>query len=310
MLLMHGRSILQTDLPLPLFHRGKVRDTYDLGDKLLMVVTDRISAYDVVLPNAIPYKGQVLTAFSTFWFERTQSIMPNHLITARPIQFPFDWRAWTKTQRDQILGRAMLVRKARRIDIECVARGYLAGSAWKEYESTNSVAGMQLPNWLHESQQLVEPIFTPATKAATGHDQNITFDEMANRIGRELAEKMRDATMKIYAAMSEYARQQGIIMADTKLEFGLLDNQLILIDELGTPDSSRFWEVAKYRLEGPQLSLDKQFVRDWLNAVRWNREPPAPSMPSDVIQKTSDKYLEAYKRIAKRDLVAELYPPS
>jgi phosphoribosylaminoimidazole-succinocarboxamide synthase len=308
--LMHGRSIPQTDLPLPLFHKGKVRDTYDLGDKLLMVATDRISAYDVVLPNAIPYKGQVLTAFSNFWFERTASIIPNHLITARPVQFPFDWRTWNKTHRDQIWGRSMLVRKARRIDIECVARGYLAGSAWQEYEKTNTVAGIPLPNWLHQSQQLVEPIFTPATKAASGHDQNITFEEMASKIGRDLAEKMRDATMKLYALMSEYARQQGIIMADTKLEFGLLDNQLILIDEIGTPDSSRYWEVAKYRLEGPQLSLDKQYVRDWLGAVRWNREPPAPNMPNDVIQKTSDKYIEAYKRIAKRDLVAELYPPS
>ncbi|HST06404.1 MAG TPA: phosphoribosylaminoimidazolesuccinocarboxamide synthase [Chloroflexia bacterium] len=304
---MHSRPILQTDLPLPIFNRGKVRDTYDLGDKLLIVATDRISAYDSVLPNPIPYKGQVLTAFSVFWFERTKNVIPNHLITARAPQFTFDWRGWPKVQSDQLLGRAMLVKKAKRIDIECVARGYLAGSAWAEYSKTNTVAGIALPNWLHESQQLVEPIFTPATKAASGHDENITFEQMANQIGQELAEKMRDVTMSIYGVMSEYARQQGIIMADTKLEFGLIDDQLILIDEVGTPDSSRYWEVAKYRLEGPQLSLDKQFVRDWLNAVKWNREPPAPSLPNDVVQKTSDKYLEAYKRIAKRDLVAELY---
>jgi phosphoribosylaminoimidazole-succinocarboxamide synthase len=305
---MQTKTILQTDLPLPLFHRGKVRDTYDLGDKLLMVATDRISAFDSVLPTGIPYKGQVLTAFSVFWFKVTAPIVPNHLITAKSSEFPFDWRTWPKAQRDQIWGRAMLVKKARRIDIECVARGYLAGSAWAEYNKNNIVAGIQMPNWLHESQQLVEPLFTPAIKAATGHDQNITFEEMVNRVGRESAEKMRDVTMRIYNAMAEYARQQGIIMADTKLEFGLLDGQLILIDELGTPDSSRFWEVAKYRLEGPQVSLDKQYVRDWLTASRWNREPPAPALPPDVVQKTSEKYLEAYKRIAKRDLVAELYP--
>ena len=304
---MHSRPILQTDLPLPIFNRGKVRDTYDLGDKLLIVATDRISAYDSVLPNPIPYKGQVLTAFSVFWFELTKHVIPNHLITARSPQFTFDWRAWPKVQSDQLLGRSMLVKKAKRIDIECVARGYLAGSAWVEYGKNNIVGGIQLPNWLHENQQLVEPIFTPATKAASGHDENITFEQMVNQVGKELAEKMRDATMSIYAVMSEHARQQGIIMADTKLEFGLIDDQLILIDEVGTPDSSRYWEVAKYRLEGPQLSLDKQFVRDWLNAVKWNREPPAPSLPNDVVQKTSDKYLEAYKRITKRDVVAELY---
>ena len=202
----------------------------------------------------------------------------------------------------------MLVKKAQRIDIECVARGYLAGSAWVEYGKNNIVGGIQLPNWLHQSQQLVEPIFTPAIKAATGHDVNITFDEMANQVGRELAEKMRDATMRLYAVMSEQARQQGIIMADTKLEFGLINGELTLIDEIGTPDSSRYWEVAKYRLEGPQLSLDKQYLRDWLTAVKWNREPPPPSLPNDVVQKTSEKYLEAYKRIAKRDLQTEFNP--
>ena len=305
---MHSRPILQTDLPLPLFSRGKVRDTYDLGDQLLMVATDRISAYDSIMPNPIPYKGQVLTAFSVFWFERTKHVIPNHLITASPAQFTFDWRSWPKAQRDQFLGRSMLVKKAQRIDIECVARGYLAGSAWVEYSKNNIVGGIQLPNWLHQSQQLVEPIFTPAIKAATGHDVNITFDEMANQVGKELAEKMRDATMRLYAVMSEQARQQGIIMADTKLEFGLINGELTLIDEIGTPDSSRYWEVAKYRLEGPQLSLDKQYLRDWLTAVKWNREPPVPSLPNDVVQKTSEKYLEAYKRIAKRDLHAESYP--
>jgi phosphoribosylaminoimidazole-succinocarboxamide synthase len=305
---MLNRPVTQTDLPLPLYHRGKVRDTYDLGDNLLMVATDRISAYDSVLPTGIPFKGQVLTAFSAFWFKLTESLVPNHLISIRQRDFPFDWRNWPKAQQDQIWGRAMLVRKAKRIDIECVARGYLAGSAWAEYNKDGTVAGIKLPDWLQQSQQLVEPIFTPAIKAESGHDDNISFETMANMIGTELAEQMREITMRVYAAMAEYARQQGIIIADTKLEFGLLDDELILIDELGSPDSSRFWEVAKYRLQGPQLSLDKQYVRDWLTVTGWNREPPAPTLPPDVVQKTSEKYLEAYKRITRRDLPTELYP--
>jgi phosphoribosylaminoimidazole-succinocarboxamide synthase len=305
---MFTRTILETNLPLPLYHKGKVRDTYDLGDRLLMVATDRISAYDSVLPTGIPYKGQVLTAFSAYWFRLTAPIMPNHLIASHPRDLPFAWREWTRDQQEQMWARAMLVRKAQRIDIECVARGYLAGSAWTEYEKTDTIAGLKLPHGLHESQQLTEPIFTPATKSETGHDENITFEEMANRVGTDLATQMRDATMRIYAAMVEHARQQGVIIADTKLEFGLLDGQLILIDELGTPDSSRFWEVAKYRIEGPQVSLDKQYVRDWLRAHGWNREPPAPSLPPEVVHKTSEKYLEAYKRVTRRDLLAELPP--
>jgi phosphoribosylaminoimidazole-succinocarboxamide synthase len=305
---MLNRTVTQTNLPLTLYHRGKVRDTYDLGDALLMVATDRISAYDSVLPTGIPYKGQVLTAFSVFWFRFTAPLLRNHLITANAREFPFPWRDWTKEQQDQIWGRAMMVRKAKRIDIECVARGYMAGSAWSEYKKDSVVAGITMPHGLHQSQQLVEPLFTPATKSDSGHDENISFAEMANRVGTELAEKMREATMRIYAAMAEQARQQGIIIADTKMEFGLLDDELILIDELGTPDSSRLWEVSKYRLEGPQISLDKQYVRDWLTISGWKREPPAPALPHDVVQKTSEKYLEAYKRITKRDLVNELYP--
>jgi len=305
---MLNRPVTQTDLPLPLFHRGKVRDTYDLGDSLLMVATDRISAYDSILPTGIPWKGQVLTAFSVFWFNHTKSLLPNHLISARPRDFPIEWRSWPKAQQDQIWGRSMLVRKAKRIDIECVARGYLAGSAWSEYNKDGVVAGIKLPDWLHESQQLVEPIFTPAIKAESGHDENITFEQMAGMVGQELAEQLRTATMRIYLAMAEQARQQGIIIADTKLEFGLLDGELTIIDELGTPDSSRFWEVAKYRLQGPQLSLDKQYVRDWLTISGWNREPPAPALPPDVVQKTSEKYVEAYKRVTRRDLQGELYP--
>jgi len=305
---MLNRHVTQTDLPLPLFHRGKVRDTYDLGDSLLMVATDRISAYDSILPTGIPWKGQVLTAFSVFWFNHTKSLLPNHLISARPRDFPIEWRSWPKAQQDQIWGRSMLVRKAKRIDIECVARGYLAGSAWSEYNKDGVVAGIKLPDWLHESQQLVEPIFTPAIKAESGHDENITFEQMAGMVGQELAEQLRTATMRIYLAMAEQARQQGIIIADTKLEFGLLDGELTIIDELGTPDSSRFWEVAKYRLQGPQLSLDKQYVRDWLTISGWNREPPAPALPPDVVQKTSEKYVEAYKRVTRRDLQGESYP--
>jgi phosphoribosylaminoimidazole-succinocarboxamide synthase len=292
-------------LPLPLFHKGKVRDTYDLGENLLMVATDRISAYDSILPTGIPFKGQVLTAFSVFWFALTESLVPNHLVSARPRDFPFEWRSWPKSQQDQILGRSMLVRKAKRIDIECVARGYLSGSAWSEYNKDGTVAGFKLPDWLHESQQLVEPLFTPAIKAENGHDENITMEQMSDMVGKELAEKMRTTTMQVYSAMAEHARQQGIIIADTKLEFGLLGDELILIDELGTPDSSRFWEVAKYRLQGPQLSLDKQYVRDWLTVSGWNREPPAPALPAEVVQKTSDKYVEAYKRVTRRDLQAE-----
>ncbi|MEO8286856.1 MAG: phosphoribosylaminoimidazolesuccinocarboxamide synthase [Chloroflexota bacterium] len=302
---MLNRTVTQTDLPLPLFHRGKVRDTYDLGDKLLMVATDRISAYDSILGGGIPLKGQVLTAFSDFWFRMTERIVPNHLISTRMRDFPFEWRSWPKSQQDQISARAMLVRKAKRIDIECVARGYLAGSAWAEYNKNGVVAGIKMPDWLHQSQQLVEPIFTPATKSESGHDENITFEQMANTVGADLAGQMRDATMKVYAAMAEYARQQGIIIADTKLEFGMLGDELILIDEIGTPDSSRFWEVSKYRLQGPQLSLDKQYVRDWLGVTGWNREPPAPTLPPDVVQKTSEKYAEAYRRITRRDLPTE-----
>jgi phosphoribosylaminoimidazole-succinocarboxamide synthase len=283
-----------------------VRDTYDLGDKLLMVSTDRISAFDSILPTGIPFKGQVLTAFSAFWFKLTERLVPNHLISVRQRDFPIESRSWTKAQQEQIVGRAMLVKKAKRIDIECVARGYLAGSAWTEYNRDGTVAGIKLPDWLHQSQQLVEPVFTPAIKAESGHDDNITFEAMANIVGQELAEQMRDATMRVYGAMAEYARQQGIIIADTKMEFGLLNDELIVIDELGTPDSSRFWEVAKYRLQGPQLSLDKQYVRDWLTISGWNREPPAPALPADVVQKTSEKYLEAYKRITRRDLQSEI----
>ncbi|HYP20816.1 MAG TPA: phosphoribosylaminoimidazolesuccinocarboxamide synthase [Chloroflexia bacterium] len=303
---MEPSPILQTDLPLPLFGRGKVRDTYDLGEELLIVATDRISAFDSVLPTGIQYKGQVLTALSAFWFRRTADIVPNHMIAWERRDFPFEWQSWPQEQQEQLLGRAMLVKKAERIDIECVARGYLAGSAWSEYDQTGAITGITLPHGLVPSQQLPEPIFTPATKAASGHDENVTFERVEELVGQDLAEQLREATLKIYTALAEHARQRGVVVADTKLEFGLLDGQLILIDELGTPDSSRFWEVTKYRFGEDQASLDKQYVRDWLLQSGWDREPPAPALPDEVAQKTSEKYLEAYRQIVGHDLLNDL----
>src|SRR5205823_6620336 len=297
--------VLQTDFPLPVFGKGKVRDTYDLGDNLLMVATDRISAFDSVLPTGIPRKGQVLTALSAFWFELTAEVMPNHMISTNPDDFPFDWRSWPGEQQDALRGRSMLVKKAQRIDIECVARGYLAGSGWAEYLKSGSVTGIQLPEGLRESQELPEPIFTPATKAETGHDENIPFERMSDLVGARLAIQLWDATLRIYGTAAEYARTRGIIIADTKLEFGTLDGQLIVIDEILTPDSSRFWEATKYRVGESQVSLDKQYVRDWLITSGWDREPPAPPLPDEVARKTSEKYLEAYNRITGRDLIAD-----
>ena len=313
---MQPTPILQTDLPLPLFGRGKVRDTYDLGDQLLIVATDRISAFDSVLPNGIPYKGQVLAALSAFWFRRTAGIVPNHMrmVTTMADQvptwerreFPFDWKQWPKEQQEQLRGRAMLVKKAERIDVECVARGYLAGSSWTEYQATGAVTGIPLPHGLVPSQQLPEPIFTPATKAASGHDENITFEQLVATVGEEMAGKLRDATLQVYTALAEHARQRGVIVADTKMEFGMLDGQLILIDELGTPDSSRFWEVSKYRYAEDQVSLDKQYVRDWLMQSGWDKESPPPTLPDEVVKKTSEKYLQAYRQIVGHDLLSGL----
>lgn len=305
---MKSSPVLQTDLPLPLYGRGKVRDTYDLGDQLLIVATDRISAFDVVLPTGIPHKGQVLTAFSAFWFEITRRIVPNHMITHQPRQFPFDWRSWSKQHQDQIWGRSMLVRKAERIDIECVVRGYVAGSGWDEYQKSGTLAGIPMPHDLQESGQMLSPVFSPAIKANTGHDENITFEEMASRVGPELAEQLRDASLRLYAHAAEFARNKGVIIADTKFEFGMIDGELTVIDEMLTPDSSRFWEVEKYRFGEPQVSLDKQFVRDWLKHEGWNREPPGPVLPDEIVKKTTEKYLEAYSRLTRRDLLTELYP--
>ncbi|MDI3340367.1 MAG: phosphoribosylaminoimidazolesuccinocarboxamide synthase [Sphaerobacter sp.] len=289
----------QLEIPgLPLFRRGKVRETFDLGDRLLMVATDRISAYDSVLPTGIPDKGIVLTQLSRFWFERTRDIVPNHLITTDLSDLP----AAVQPYRELLEGRAMVVKKAERIDIECVARGYLAGSAWAEYQRHGTACGIPLPAGLVESARLDEPIFTPAAKADSGHDENISFEQMVGLVGRDLAERLRDATLAIYRAAEEYARTRGIIIADTKLEFGLVEGELTIIDELLTPDSSRFWDAARYQPGTSQPSYDKQYVRDWLTASGWDREPPAPRLPAEVVEATAAKYREAYELLTGRPL--------
>ncbi len=281
--------MLQTDLPLPRFGTGKVRDTYDLGNRLLMVTTDRLSAYDVVLPNGIPSKGEVLTRLSAFWFARTGDLIPNHLLSTDVADLPDA----AQPLRDQLAGRFMIVRKAKRIDFECVVRGYLAGSAWGEYRESGSVCGVRLPPGLRQADELPEPIFTPATKAESGHDQNISLDELKNHVGEDLGQALADASIAVYTAAAAYALDRGIIIADTKMEFGLLGDRLILIDELLTPDSSRFWAVGDYQPGGSPPSFDKQFVRDWLERSGWNKQPPAPALPPDVVAGTSQRYLAA-----------------
>jgi phosphoribosylaminoimidazole-succinocarboxamide synthase len=296
-----SRILLQTDFPeLTLHARGKVRDLYSLNEQLLFVATDRISAFDYVLATGIPEKGRVLTQLSLFWFDFLKDVVKNHLVTARVEEYP----APLKKYADDLRGRSMLVTKAQMIDIECVARGYLSGSGWKEYQQTGAVCGIKLPAGLKESDKLPEPIFTPATKALSGHDENISIEEMAKRTGKELAEKLRDLTLKIYKTAADYAAGRGIIIADTKFEFGQTSQGLILADEVLTPDSSRFWPADKYQPGKSQESFDKQFVRDYLEAIKWNKQPPAPSLPEDVARKTSEKYIEAYRILAGRELPA------
>jgi phosphoribosylaminoimidazole-succinocarboxamide synthase len=296
-----SRILLQTDFPeLTLHARGKVRDLYSLNGQLLFVATDRISAFDYVLATGIPEKGRVLTQLSLFWFDFLKDVVKNHLVTASVDQYP----APLKKYADDLRGRSMLVTKAQMIDIECVARGYLSGSGWKEYQQTGAVCGIKLPSSLKESDKLPEPIFTPATKALTGHDENISIEEMAKRTGKEMAEKLRDLTLKIYKTAADYAAGRGIIIADTKFEFGQTSQGLILADEVLTPDSSRFWPADKYQPGKAQESFDKQFVRDYLEAIKWNKQPPAPSLPEDVARKTSEKYIEAYRILARRELPA------
>jgi phosphoribosylaminoimidazole-succinocarboxamide synthase len=298
---MQNRVLLQTNFPeLTLHARGKVRDLYSLNGHLLFVATDRISAFDYVLATGIPEKGRVLTQLSLFWFDFLKDTVKNHLVTARVEDYPAPLKRYV----DDLRGRSMLVTKAQMIDIECVARGYLSGSGWKEYQQSGAVCGIKLPSGLKESDKLPEPIFTPATKALTGHDENISFEEMAKRTGKELAEKLRDLTLTIYQKAANYAAGRGIIIADTKFEFGQTEQGIILADEVLTPDSSRFWPADKYQPGKAQESYDKQYVRDYLEAIKWNKQPPAPALPDEVAQKTSQKYIQAYKVVAGRELPA------
>jgi phosphoribosylaminoimidazole-succinocarboxamide synthase len=291
--------LLHTDFPgLPLHASGKVRDVYGLNGHLVFVATDRISAFDYVLATGIPSKGRVLTQLSLFWFDFLKSIVPNHLVTADVAQYPPALQQY----RDQLEGRSMLVARAEMVAVECVARGYLSGSGWKEYKQTGAVCGIKLPSGLKESDKLPEPIFTPATKAATGHDENISFADMVKRVGPELSEQLRDLTLTIYKTAADYALTKGIIIADTKFEFGHTAAGLVLADEVLTPDSSRFWPADKYKPGGAQESFDKQFVRDYLESIKWNKQPPAPALPDDVARKTSEKYIEAYRRLTGREL--------
>ena len=293
---------METDLPLKLFARGKVRDTYELPDnKLLMVATDRISAFDHVLPNGIPDRGKVLTQLSIFWFSQTHSFQENHLVSGMIPDLP----AALRDHRRELAGRFMIVRKAKRIDFECVVRGYLAGSAWKEYEESHTMAGEEMPPGLRQSEKLAYPIFTPATKADTGHDENITFAQMKKELGDDLATKLRDASVELYKHASEHAERRGIILADTKFEFGLIDDDLILIDEALTPDSSRIWDATKYQVGTSPESYDKQFVRDWLLRSGWDKESDPPSLPAEIVLQTRDRYLAAYHHLVGKPL----FPP-
>jgi phosphoribosylaminoimidazole-succinocarboxamide synthase len=276
--------------------RGKVRDLYDLGDRLLIVATDRLSAFDVVMATPIPDKGRVLTQLSLFWFTLLEHVIPNHVLSATQFPAPFD------RFRDDLVGRSMVVRKTQPLPIECVARGYLSGSGWKEYRATGTVCGIPLPPGLRESDKLPEPIFTPATKATSGHDENISFERAAEILGRPLAEKVRAVTLEIYRRAATYAEPRGILLADTKFEFGQLNGELMWIDEALTPDSSRFWPAAQYKPGGPQPSFDKQFVRDYLERIQWPKTPPGPDLPPDVVDGTRAKYREAYRILVGRDL--------
>jgi phosphoribosylaminoimidazole-succinocarboxamide synthase len=288
--------LLQSSLPFPV-RRGKVRDVYDLGQELLIVATDRISAFDCVMPNGIPDKGKILTALSLFWFEKFAGKFENHLIAADV----FDYPSSLKPHRDQIAGRSMLVKKATVIPIECVARGYLAGSGWKEYQKTRTVCGIGLPAGLRQCERLPKVIFTPATKEESGHDMNVSFEETAGRIGEETTALLRDRTLDLYTQAAKHAEERGVIIADTKFEFGrLADGKIILIDEVLTPDSSRFWPANEYAPGRDQASFDKQYVRNYLEGLDWNKQPPAPPLPEKVALGTRDRYIEAYKLLTGR----------
>jgi len=292
--------LLQTDFPdLTLHASGKVRDVYKVDDQsLLFVASDRISAFDYVLATGIPHKGSVLNQISLFWFDYLADIVPNHLITAKVEEYPAAVRKYA----NQLRGRSMLVRRAEMFPVECVVRGYISGSAWKEYKATGKVSGIDLPTGLKESDAFPEPIFTPSTKATTGHDENISFDQMCKIVGVETASHLRDLTLRVYKKAAAYARQRGIIIADTKFEFGRTAHGITLADEVLTPDSSRFWPADKYAPGGAQDSYDKQYVRDYLEQIHWNKQPPAPALPAEVARRTSDKYLEAYSQLTGHKL--------
>lgn len=294
--------LLETNLSNPLLHRGKVRDNYELGDKLLIVATDRISAFDVVLPCGIPDKGAVLNLLSAFWFEKTAHLVPNHLLQVITNVSQLNAYYPDFTYPSSLAGRSMVVRKAERIPVECVVRGYLSGSAWAEYVQSCTIHGIPSQLKLKESQQLPQPLFTPTSKAESGHDEPLPMGEVAQLLGELLAEELKEKSIAIYRFAEEYARTRGIIIADTKMEFGLIDNQVILIDELLTPDSSRFWDVDDYEVGHSQPSFDKQIVRDWLAASGWNKEPPAPMLPDDLIERTSERYQEVYQRLIGKTL--------
>jgi phosphoribosylaminoimidazole-succinocarboxamide synthase len=290
--------ILETQLPdIKPYSTGKVRDIYDLGDRLLIIATDRLSAFDVVLPTPIPYKGKILTGLSAFWFNFTRHIVDNHFITTDIADFPGELRKYS----DILAGRSMIVKKARRIDIECVARAYLAGSAWRSYKENGSICGIRLPPGLRESDRLPEPIFTPTTKAEAGHDMALTQSEVEDMVGRDVAREIKEKSLELLAAASAEVESKGLILSDTKFEFGKLENDAImLIDEAFTPDSSRFWPMDDYEPGRPQRSFDKQYVRDYLEEIGWNKKPPAPHLPGEVVKRTTERYFEAYRRITGR----------
>ncbi len=295
------KTVIETDFEeLNLIKRGKVRDIYDLGDTLLMVVTDRISAFDVVMPDPIPEKGKILTQISLFWFKIMESLLPNHVISSNVDNYPDICKPYSEILR----GRSMLVKKAKPLPIECIVRGYISGSGWNDYLASGRICGIKLPENLKESDKLPEPIFTPSTKAETGlHDININFDEAIKKIGRDLADHVRTLSLEIYRKGAELAYKKGIIIADTKFEFGLFEDNLILIDEVMTPDSSRFWPKSSYEPGGTQKSFDKQYLRDYLISINWNKTPPAPSLPADVIANTQKKYIEAFNRLTESNHV-------
>jgi phosphoribosylaminoimidazole-succinocarboxamide synthase len=294
-------ALLKSDLNnvVPLIGRGKVRDLYAVGDDLLMVATDRISAFDHVLGTGIPGKGKILTQISLFWFDLFRDLVPNHIVSAQVDDFPAQLHPF----RDQLEGRSMLVRRAAMFPVECVARGYLAGSGWKEYQASSTVCGIQLPAGLLDGSKLPEPIFTPASKSQDGeHDENISFAAVEEKLGKADAEELRQLTLAIYRQASEHATARGLILADTKFEFGRIDGHIVLADEVLTPDSSRFWDATSWKPGGAQPSFDKQFVRDYLEEIRWNKQAPSPSLPAEVVERTLGKYLEAFRRITGRDL--------